>query len=223
MYQWDWGVIWDYRQLLISGVAYTVVFSMITIAGGMLYGLGSAFARLSGSSLISLPFGALTELFRCTPLIVSLIWFYYALPALMGIEINAATAAFIALSLYGGAFYGEIIRGGILSVEEGQAEAARALGMRRNAVMFRIVLPQALRKMVPPLVNQSILQLKNTSLISVLSLPDLIYQSTLITHETYRPLEMYTAVAAIYFAVLFPATFFAKRLELGSGNRKAAA
>lgn len=187
-----------------------------------MFGLAAAFARLSGNPILTIPFTAVTELFRCTPLIVSLIWFYYALPALVGLEISAALAGFIALSLYGGAFYGEIIRGGILSVDEGQAEAARALGMRRNAVMFRIVLPQALRKMVPPLVNQSILQLKNTSLISVLSLPDLIYQSTLITHETYRPLEMYTAVAVIYFLILFPATLLAKRLEIGAGKGAAA-
>lgn len=222
MYQWDLGVIWDYRNLLASGVLYTVVFSIVTIIGGLMFGLAAAFARLSGNPILTIPFTAVTELFRCTPLIVSLIWFYYALPALVGLEISAALAGFIALSLYGGAFYGEIIRGGILSVDEGQAEAARALGMRRNAVMFRIVLPQALRKMVPPLVNQSILQLKNTSLISVLSLPDLIYQSTLITHETYRPLEMYTAVAVIYFLILFPATLLAKRLEIGAGKGAAA-
>lgn len=218
MYQWDFSIIWDYRYLLASGVLYTLVFSLLTIVGGLIYGLAAAFSRLSKNAIISIPFTALTELFRCTPLIVSLIWFYYALPALVGVEISASLAAFIALVLYGGAFYGEIIRGGILSVDEGQAEAARALGMRKKAVMFRIVLPQALKKMVPPLVNQSILQLKNTSLISVLSLPDLIYQSTLITHETYRPLEMYTAVAVIYFAILFPMTLLARRLELGTGK-----
>ncbi|TCM74939.1 amino acid ABC transporter permease [Rhizobium sp. BK068] len=219
MYAWNLGVIWDYRELLLSGLLYTIVFSLLTIAGGMIFGLAAAFARLSDFKLLGLPFAALTELFRCTPLLVSLIWFYYALPALLGIEISATAAALAALSLYGGAFYAEIIRGGILAVDIGQSEAARALGMRRVPVMLRIVLPQALRKMVPPLVNQSILQLKNTSLISVLALPDIIYQAQLITHETYRPLELYTAVAVIYFAVLFPTTLAARRLEVRERTR----
>ncbi|MGO4317926.1 amino acid ABC transporter permease [Agrobacterium sp. MCAB5] len=214
MYVWDLNVIWDYKGLLLSGLLYTVVFALLTIIGGMIFGLSAAFARLSGSLFLIAPFAAITELFRCTPLLVSLIWFYYALPALLGVEISASVAAFWALSLYGGAFYGEIIRGGIKSVDEGQTEAAKALGMRRGAVMRRIVLPQALKKMVPPLVNQSIMQLKNTSLISVLALPDLIYQSQLITHETYRPLELYSAVAVLYFLILFPATLLARRLEI---------
>lgn len=214
MYVWDPSVVWDYRELLLSGLMYTIVFAVLTIVGGMVFGLSAAFARLSGTVFLTAPFAAITELFRCTPLLVSLIWFYYALPALLGIEISASLAAMLALSLYGGAFYGEIIRGGIKAVDEGQAEAARAIGMRRGAVMRRIILPQALRKMVPPLVNQSILQLKNTSLISVLALPDLIYQSQLVTHETYRPLELYTAVAVLYFLILFPATLLARRLEI---------
>ncbi|AGS25514.1 amino acid ABC transporter permease [Rhizobium etli] len=214
MYAWNLNVILEYRGLLLSGLLYTVIFALLTIAGGLLFGLAAAFARMSEIPLLAWPFVAVTELFRCTPLLVSLIWFYYALPSLLDIEISAPAAAISALSLYGGAFYGEIIRGGIKAVDVGQAEAAKALGMRRVQVMSHIVLPQALRKMVPPLVNQSILQVKNTSLISVLALPDLIYQAQLVTHETYRPLELYTAVAVIYFVVLFPTTLVARRLEL---------
>ena len=153
------------------------------------------------------------ELFRCTPVLVQLVWFYYALPILTGIQISAALAAVMTLSLYGGAFYSEIIRGGIVSVDVGQSEAARALGMRRAQVMRRIVLPQALRRMLPPLMNQSILQLKNTSLLSVLAVPDLLYQGQTVAHETYRPLEVYTLVAIAYFVILLPATFVVKRLE----------
>jgi polar amino acid transport system permease protein len=122
-------------------------------------------------------------------------------------------AAVLALSLYGGAFYSEIIRGGIISIDVGQTEAARALGMTRFQIMRRIVLPQALRGMTPPLMNQSIMQLKNTSLVSILALPDLVYQGQAVVHETYRPLETYTLIALMYIVILLPITSLVKRLE----------
>ncbi|MEO8120146.1 MAG: amino acid ABC transporter permease, partial [Rhodoferax sp.] len=124
-----------------------------------------------------------------------------------------AMAAVMALSLYGGAFYSEIIRGGIISIDAGQSEAARALGMTKFQIMWRVVLPQALRRMTPPLMNQSIMQLKNTSLVSVLALPDLVYQGQAVVHETYRPLETYTLIALMYLAVLLPITSLVKKLE----------
>jgi polar amino acid transport system permease protein len=151
--------------------------------------------------------------FRCTPVLVQLVWFYYALPVLLGIEMSAGTAAMLSLALYGGAFYSEIIRGGIVSIDLGQSEAGWALGMTRFQLMKRVILPQAFKRMTPPLVNQSIMQLKNTSLLSVLAVPDLLYQGQIIAHETYRPLEIYTLVAIIYFVILLPATIWAKRLE----------
>ena len=117
------------------------------------------------------------------------------------------------LSLYTAAFYAEIFRGGILSIEIGQWDAAKALGLSRWQVMRRIVLPQAVRRMVPPFMNQSITQLKNTSLVSTIAVPDLLYQGSLITADTYRPLEVYTVVALIYFALLFPATVLAQWYE----------
>src|SRR5690606_38352109 len=142
-----------------------------------------------------------------------LVWFYYALPVLTGIEMSATMAAALCLSLYGGAFYAEIIRGGVIATDIGQTEAGQAIGMTRGQVMRRVVLPQAFKRMVPPLVSQSIMQLKNTSLLSVLAVPDLLYQGQVIAHDTYRPLEVYTLIAVAYFVILLPATLWAKRLE----------
>jgi polar amino acid transport system permease protein len=172
-----------------------------------------AIASLSNVRFISAPLVMLVEVFRCTPVLVQLVWIYYALPVLIGVELSPAVAAFIALSFYGGAFYSEIIRGGIASIEPGQWDAGRALGMRRFELMKRIVMPQALKRMIPPLVNQAVLQLKNTSLLSVLAVPDLLYQGQLITSATYRPLETYTMIAVIYFIILFPMTRVARVLE----------
>ena len=140
-------------------------------------------------------------------------WAYYALPVLAGIQIPQAVAATGVLSLYTAAFYAEIFRAGIVSIERGQWDAARAIGLRPLAMMRLVVLPQAVRRMVPPFMNQSIIQLKNTSLVSTIAVPDLLYQGQLITADTYRPLEVYTTVAVIYFALLFPATRLVHYLE----------
>lgn len=213
MYQWDFGFLSVYQHVFLKGLGYTLLFTAATIVSGLAAGLVIGLARLSPYRLVHLPFQALVEVFRCTPLLVQLVWFYYALPVILGIELSAAMAGFLALTLYGASFYSEIIRAGIVSIDVGQREAAQALGMRRHKVMTRIVLPQAFKRMIPPLMNQSILQLKNTSLISVLALPDLLYQGQLVAHEIYKPLEVYSTIAVIYFAVLFPATMLARLYE----------
>jgi len=163
--------------------------------------------------MITAPLVAYVEIFRCTPLLVQIVWFYYALPVVLGIDIPAHVAAVLVLSLYTGAFYAEIIRGGVNSIERGQWDAARAIGMRRNQVMRHVILPQAVKRMIPPFMNQSIIQLKNTSLVSTIAVADLLYQGTIITAATYRPLEVYTLVAIIYFLVLFPLTLAAQQVE----------
>lgn len=218
MYHWDFEFLWGFRKLLLLGLGYTAAYTVICTLLGLSIGLLVAMGRLSRHGWVRVPLRGYVEVFRCTPVLVQLVWFYYALPVLTGIEISAAFAAILALSLYGSSFYSEIIRGGIISIDPGQTEAARALGMRQMQMMRRIVLPQAFRRMVPPLLNQSILQLKNTSLLSVLALPDLLYQGQSIAHETYRPLETYTVVALAYFIVLLPATILVKRAETRLSN-----
>ena len=210
-YEWSFGFLLQYSKLIGVGTAYTIGFTILTAVAGFIVGCIVAIASLSNIRLISSPLVMLVEIFRCTPVLVQLVWIYYALPVLIGVELSPAVAAFISLSLYGGAFYSEIIRGGIVSIDPGQWDAGRALGMRRFDLMRRIVMPQALKRMIPPLVNQAVLQLKNTSLLSVLAVPDLLYQ--LITSATYRPLETYTMIAVIYFIILFPMTRVARVLE----------
>ena len=222
MYEWDFGFLWKYRTLLIGGIGYTLLFTVICVIGGLAVGLVAGMGRLSSHKFISVPLRAFVEVFRCTPVLVQLVWFYYALPVLTGIEMSAPMAAGICLSLYGGAFYSEIIRGGIISIDPGQTEAGQAIGMTRFQVMRRIILPQAFKRMVPPLMSQSIMQLKNTSLLSVLAVPDLLYQGQVIAHDTYRPLEVYTFIAVAYFIILLPATMWAKRIEQNHSQAKEA-
>lgn len=218
-YEWSFGFLLRYTALFIRGIEYTLGYTVGTVALGMVLGLLLGLARLSRSRLVNAPLVAFIEVFRCTPLLVQIVWFYYALPVVLSstfhqqIEIPAWLAAALVLSLYTGAFYAEIFRGGILSIEAGQWDAARALGLRRWPMMRHVVLPQAVRRMVPPFMNQSIIQLKNTSLVSTIAIPDLLYQGTLITADTFRPLETYTVVAVIYFLLLFPATRLVQAYE----------
>lgn len=219
-YVWDFAILSKYSHLFWVGLGWTMAYTIGTVFLGTLLGLVVGILRLSRWRAIDWLLVAYIELFRCTPLLVQIIWFYYAFPVLLGLNIPAHVAAMSVLSLYGGAFYAEIVRGGIESVPRGQWDAARALGLRSWRVLRLVILPQALKPMLPPYVNQSVTQLKNTSLVSVIAVPDLVYNATLINAETYRPLEVYTTIAVIYFAILFPATLLARRLERGMSYEK---
>ena len=212
-YAWDFSFLWGYRWLILTGLGVTIAYTIGTILLGLLVGLATGLLRLSRNLVVTAPLLAYVEIFRCTPLLVQIVWFYYALPVVLGIDIPAHVAAVLVLSLYTGAFYAEIIRGGVNSIERGQWDAARAIGMRRGQVMRHVILPQAVKRMIPPFMNQSIIQLKNTSLVSTIAVADLLYQGTIITAATYRPLEVYTMVAIIYFLVLFPLTLAAQQVE----------
>jgi polar amino acid transport system permease protein len=221
-YQWSFGFLTHYEQLFWKGAVVTLAFTIGTVILGLIVGLLIGIAQLGNSRLIKAPVVAFTEAFRCTPLLVQLIWIYYALPALLNVTLSAVAAATITLSCYGGVFYAEIFRGGIVSIERGQWDAARALGLPWWKMMWLVVLPQAVRRMIPPFMNQSITQLKNTSLVSVIAVPDVLYQGELVTGATYRPLEVYTAVAIIYFVLLFPSTMAMRAYERRLASKSAA-
>lgn len=213
MYEWDFSILWGYRWLLLQGLGVTVAFTAATVVGGLTIGMTASICLLSRFRILRGIALGFIEIFRCTPVLVQLIWCYYALPMIAGIEMTPITASLLALSCYGGSFYAEIIRGGIVSIDAGQSEAAAALGMTPGLAMRRIILPQALRRMLPALMNQSILQFKNTSLVSVLAVPDLVYQGQIAAHDSFRPLETYTAVAVAYFMILFPLTLYVRSRE----------
>ena len=219
-YAWDFSVLRPYSGLIGYGIAVTLLFTVATVAAGLIIGLAAGIVRSTMSRWVSAPVAIVVEAFRCTPLLVQIVWVYYALPVLIGVEMSAVTACFLALSLYAAAFYAEIFRGGIDAVDRGQWEAARALGMRQARIFRRIVLPQAIRIMIPAFINQTVLQLKNTSLVSTVAVGDLLYQGSVITAATYRPLEIYTAVAGLYFAMLYPLTVAAQHVEKKLGAHR---
>src|ERR1051326_1104658 len=238
-YQWDFPFLIRYAPLFWKGIGVTLAYTAGTILLGLILGLMIGLGRLGRTSwtdlralpvqlwLLSSKFWlfpvqwvlvGFVETFRSTPLLVQIVWVYYALPVVLGVQIPATVAAVLTLSCYTGAFYAEIFRGGIVSIERGQWDAARALGLKPWPMLRGAILPPALRRMIPPFVNQSITQLKNTSLVSTIAVPDLLYNGTLITADTYRPLEVYTVVAIIYFVMLFPSTMLAQWYERRLGT-----
>lgn len=212
-YNWDFGIVLQYANFWLRGLGITMAYSAGTILGGLVVGLFAGIMLISRRRWIRLPVHAYVEAFRCTPLLVQIIWFYYALPVVLQVDMPAWVAAGLGLTLYMGAFAAEIFRGGIISIDRGQWQAGRALGMTEFQLMRNIVLPQASKRMVAPFINQSITQLKNTSLLYVVAVPDLMYTGSVIVGYTFRPLEVYTSVGLMYFAILYPLTLWAARLE----------
>src|SRR5580692_10351616 len=203
-YVWDFAILGKYSHLFWLGLGWTVAYTIGTVILGTVIGLVVGILRLKRLPVIDWLLLAYIELFRCTPLLVQIIWFYYAFPVVIGLNIPAHVAAVSVLTLYGGAFYAEIVRGSIESVPRGQWDAARPLVFRGWHLLRLVILPQVLKPMMAPYVNQSVTQLKNTSLVSVIAVPDLVYNATL-----------------IYFAILFPATLAGRTLERGMTYDKA--
>jgi polar amino acid transport system permease protein len=212
-YKWDFSLVPNYLHLWTKGLGVTLAYSVGTIFGGMVIGIVCGMLLLAKSRWVTLPVHYYVEIFRCTPLLVQIVWFYFALPIVLDVSMPDWFAAGLGLTLYMGAFATEIFRGGIISIDKGQWQASRALGMTWPELMQHIILPQAIKRMTPPFVNQSIIQLKNTSLLYVVAIPDLMYTGSIIVSDTFRPLEVYTVVAIAYFVILYPLTLWAARLE----------
>ena len=213
MYNWDFYTVMQSFDLFVYGVWTTLLYTIGSIFFGVIIGLLACFARLSRFAALRILARSYQELFRCTPLLVQILWAYYALPMLLGISISNTTAGLLTLSLYVGSFYTEIFRGGINAIDKGQREAAAAIGMSGTLAMRRIILPQAVKKMLPAFINQSVIQVKNTSLLYAISVAELTYMTSVVNSETYRPLEAYSLAAVMYFAMLFPLTQVADYFE----------
>jgi polar amino acid transport system permease protein len=212
-YQWDFYTVLQSFDLFVQGLWTTFLYTAGSISIGIVVGLIACFMRLSRHLGLRVLARSYQEIFRCTPLLVQIMWAYYALPLLTGYSISNTAAGLLTLSLYVGSFYGEIFRGGILAVDKGQSEAAFATGMSRFQVMRHVILPQSIKKMLPAFINQSVIQVKNTSLLYVISVAELTYMTSVVNSETYRPMESYTLAAVMYFAMLFPLTKIADRVE----------
>jgi len=212
-YQFRFDVVWNNMPFLMDGLWLTLTISFLALALSMALGLLVAVVRLSKNRGVSLIGATYVEIFRDTPVLVQLFWVYYVLPILMDIKITAFGAALVGLTLHSAAFLGEVYRAGIQAVPSGQVEAAKVLGLTRAQTFVRIVLPQAFRTILPPLVNNFVDLIKLSSLASVFAVGEITRKATELSAATFRPLEIFTFIALIYFFICWPLSMAMRHLE----------
>jgi polar amino acid transport system permease protein len=213
MYEWNFAPVFASAGLLAEGLANTLKVTVVALVLGLVIGLALALLRLSPRRVLSWPAGLVIEVFRTTPPLVQLFWFFFALPLIAGIEMTPFTAAVVTFSIQSAAFFAEVFRAGIQSIERGQWEGALAIGMTRPQALRRIVLPQAVTRMIPAFLERSIELMKTTTLVATIAYADLLYQANAIAQKTYRPLETFTVAALLYFVVIFAFSLLARRIE----------
>lgn len=216
MYEWDFGVLAPYQHALAVGLAFTVLLSLTTILFGSIGGGCLALLRMHHLRVVRLPVAWMIEVLRALPVLVLMIWVYYCLPLVTPWRVSAFTSAGIALSLNLGAYLAEVLRAGIDAIPHGFKEAARSLGMTEAQINRRIIIPQAVREMLPAILNMYINALKLTSLASIISVGELLHSGNDIIASTFRPLEVYTAVAVLYLMLILPLSIWFKRFETKS-------
>jgi len=218
-FTFSFGVVWKNIDVFLAGLLTTLQITGISMVLGLFLGIFVAVFRLSRNFVVSKVTAAYIEFFRCTPVLVQLVWVFYCLPIVLGIELGNYVSSIIALTLYVGAIYGEAFRSGIQGIEQDQIDATVALGLSPVQRMRYVILPQAVRIVIPVLLSNSVSLFKESSLVSTVGMSDLMYNGRILSASTYRPVEILTTVAVIYFIVAFPATLLTRKLEVALARK----
>lgn len=197
----DFSIIPGIMPALMAGARMTIELAVIAVAIGLVIGSFVGIARVSGNRMVKIIAGIYVDFIRGTPLLVQLFLVYFGLPTLIRRPVPAFAAAIAAMGVNSGAYVAEIVRAGIQSIDRGQTEAARSLGLTSGQTMRHIIFPQAFRRIIPPLGNEFIAMLKDSSLVSVIALEDLLRKGQVVITRTFRPFEVYTVVALIYLVM----------------------
>ncbi len=209
----DWSVAVTYWPDLVVGAKVTLQITILSLLIGTVVGLALALARISRIWFISWPAYAYIEFFRTTPPLVQIVWFYFVIPVLIGYELNSFQAASLALGLNIAAFLAEIFRSGIQGIDITQKDASLVLGLSRIEMYQFVILPQAMRIVLPPTATTVMLLIKGTALASAVGTMELMRVGQLISIETFRPMEVISLVAVAYFIVTYPIAIGARYLE----------
>lgn len=205
-------VVREYGGVFLHGLMITVMLTGIVIVLAGTLAIPIAVARLAKLRLVRWPADWYVEFIRATPLILQLIYIYYVLPG-AGIRLAPFTAAVLGLTLNYAAYMSEVYRSGIQSVPRGQREAAESLGLRRLPILTQIILPQAIRMVLPALGNYLIALFKDTALASVVTVQELMFSGQIIAARDYQYFTVYTVTAILYFAVSYPSALLVRRLD----------
>lgn len=197
----DFSLIWNSLPLLLAGAGVTIEITAIAVGLGFIFGLITSVCRLSGVKTLQVIAVCYVNIIRGTPMLVQIFLIYFALPMVIGERINPFVAAVAACSINSGAYVSEIFRAGIQSVDKGQMEAGRSLGLSWMQTMRYVIMPQAFKHVIPPLGNEFISMTKETSLVSVIGFEELTRRGQLIIVKTYGSFEIWLTVAAIYLVM----------------------
>lgn len=208
----DPSPIIDNWRYLAHGLWITVALSLLTMAAATVLGVAVGLARLYGPRWAAVLLAFYVDSARSVPVLVVLVWMYFAFPLVAGFTLPPFWVAFVALTIYIAAYISEIARGGMVSIRPGQTRAALALGMSRSQAVFRILLPQAAVRMLPPYGNMLSITIKNSAISSVIAVQDYLRASAVVADQSYRPLEVYTAAIVVYFLIIFPVTRLVDRV-----------
>lgn len=208
----DYSVVLSKLPIFFDGCLVTLEISFFALLLGMLFGIGGALCRISSNRFLSGIAFLYVWIIRGTPIMVQLFILYFGLPQL-GIKMSSMTAGILGLAINTGAYVTEIIRSGIQAIEKGQTEAALSLGMKPYQAMIRIVGPQAVKVCMPPLVNQFIMTLKNSSIASLVTITELLRTGEQLIYTTFRSFEVYTVVAVLYLIMNSVFMIVAGKLE----------
>ena len=198
----DFSFLSEYKLFFIDGLKYTIMLAFFTVIIGSVFGLLLSLMRLSKNRLLKFIGSAYVEFIRGTPLILQLYIIFYGLPFL-GVVLPGFSAGIIALSMNSAAYISEIVRAGIQSVDKGQMEAARSIGMKKPMAMRYIIIPQAIKTILPALGNEFITVIKESSIVSVIGIHDLMYNADTVRGNTFRVFEPLIIAALMYFALTF--------------------
>lgn len=215
----NWGVIWEVLPNLLDGLKVSISITVLVIVISTIAAVPVALARMAEFDLIRWIAQAYIELFRCTPVLIQLFWMFYALPILLDIRLSGYVAAVIAISANITAQVAEVYRAGFQSVPIEQLEAAKVLQVPRYHQVVAIIVPQTLRQQQPALISIGINAFKDTALVSVIGVVDLMFAANTAAAQTYKSLEILTAAALVYFVVAFPMSLLASYLERRSQQR----
>lgn len=200
----DWSVVWTHRQTLLQGAALTVGLTVLTMLLAVPGGIALALMRLSPNKGLQWASLGFVEFFRNLPLILVIYWVFYVMPMVFDLQFSPLATALVALSLNVSAYNAETFRAGINSIRKGQLEAALAMGMSRRQAMFKVVIPQAARRILPVIASTWVSLFKDTSLVSVIAVSELAYSAMQVRAQTFRVLEMLTAMAVLYWLMGYP-------------------
>lgn len=212
-FTFDWHAAIHSVPYLLKGIPYTLEISFGGLAIGFVIGMVFGLLSLSKTRFLRWPATAYIEIFRGTPILVQVLFIFYGLPEMLGGPINAITAGVAAIAVNSGAYISEVVRGGVQSIAKGQREAGLSLGLSRSQTFSYIIWPQALKRMIPPLGNQAIVSIKDTSLFSVIGVGELVRQGQVYIATTFQAFEVYFMVAVLYLVITLSLSFLLRYVE----------